>query len=128
MAELSTLARPYAEAVFRLAKSADDLKGWSGRLGAAAQVVTDPQMRALIADPNVPAGKVSDLLVSILGDSLGDKGVNLIKLLAENDRLTLLPEIDAQFEALKADAERSEERRVGKECRRLCRSRWSPYH
>jgi F-type H+-transporting ATPase subunit delta len=105
MAELSTVARPYAEAVFRLAQSAGDFKGWSSRLRATAQVVADPQMRALIADPNVPVNQISELIVSILGDSLGDRGINFIKVLAGNDRLTLLPEIEAQYEALKADAE-----------------------
>ena len=105
MAELSTLARPYAEAVFRLARDAGDLKPWSGRLHSAAQVVVDAQMRALIADPNVPPARVSDVVISVLGAELGDKGINLIKVLAANDRLTLLPEIEAQFEALKAQAE-----------------------
>ena len=105
MAELSTLARPYAEAVFRLARDAGDLKAWSGRLQSAAQVVADPQMRALIADPNVAAGRVADVVVSVLGSKFGELGVNFIKVLADNDRLTLLPEIEAQFEALKAQAE-----------------------
>lgn len=105
MAELSTLARPYAEAVFRLAKEIGDLKGWADRLSAAADVVADPQMRALIADPNVPAARVSEVMVSVLGDRLGDMGVNFIKVLADNDRLSLLPEIETQFEVLKADAE-----------------------
>lgn len=105
MAELSTLARPYAEAVFRLAKDAGDLKAWSDRLKSAAQVAADSQMRALIADPNVASARVADLLISVLGDSLGDKGANFIRLLAQNDRLPLLTEIEFQFEALKAQAE-----------------------
>lgn len=105
MAELFTLARPYAEAVFRLARDAGDLKAWSVRLKSAAQVVADAQMRALIADPNVPAARVSDLLISVLGASLGAKGANFIRLLAKNHRLPLLAEIEAQFEALKAEAE-----------------------
>ena len=105
MAELSTVARPYAEAVFRLARDSDELTAWSGRLKFAAQVVADPQMRVLIADPNVSAGRVSDLLISLLGASLGDTGANLIRLLAKNRRLPLLAEIEAQFEALKAHAE-----------------------
>jgi len=105
MAELSTLARPYAEAVFRLAKSAGDLNGWSEQLSAATQVVADPQMRALIADPNVAAGRVAGVIVSVLGSRLNETGGNFIKVLAENDRLTLLVEIEAQFEALKASAE-----------------------
>ncbi|HYP66914.1 MAG TPA: F0F1 ATP synthase subunit delta [Thiobacillaceae bacterium] len=105
MAELSTLARPYAEAIFRLARNAGELTVWSGRLRSAVQVVADAQMRALISDPNVPAARVSDLLISVLGDSLGDKGANLISLLAKNHRLSLLAEIEVQFEALKAESE-----------------------
>jgi F-type H+-transporting ATPase subunit delta len=105
MAELSTVARPYAEAVFRLARDAGELKAWSDRLHSAAQVVADPQMRLLIADPNVAAARVSEVVISVLGNGLGDMGVNFIKVLAKNHRLTLLPEIEAQFEALKAQAE-----------------------
>jgi F-type H+-transporting ATPase subunit delta len=105
MAEISTIARPYAEAVFRLAQGEGDFKGWSGQLKVASQVVADMNMRAFIADPNVPADQVSDLIVSILGDSLGKRGINFIKVLAANDRLMLLPEIEIQYEALKADAE-----------------------
>jgi F-type H+-transporting ATPase subunit delta len=105
MAELSTLARPYAEAVFRLARDAGNLKVWSGRLKSAAQVVADAQMRALIADPNVPAARVSELLISVLGASVGDQGANFIRLLAKNRRLPVLAEIEAQFEALKAESE-----------------------
>jgi F-type H+-transporting ATPase subunit delta len=105
MAELSTLARPYAEAVFRLATLAGELNAWSGRLTAAAHVVADPQMRALIVDPNVSADRVSDVIVSVLGERPGGNGANFIKVLGENDRLILLPEIKALFEALRAEAE-----------------------
>jgi F-type H+-transporting ATPase subunit delta len=104
MSELSTLARPYAEAVFRLAQSDGDLAGWSSRLRALATIVSDAQVARLIADPAVPADRVADLIVEVAGD-LGERGANFVKVLAGNDRLLLLPEIDAQFETLKAGAE-----------------------
>ncbi|MFZ5573617.1 MAG: F0F1 ATP synthase subunit delta [Pseudomonadota bacterium] len=105
MSELSTLARPYAEAVFRTAQAENDLAGWSQRIATLATIVSDPQVAALIADPAVPAERVADLVIEVAGAELGERGANLVKVLAENDRLTLLPEIRAQFEALKADAE-----------------------
>ncbi|MDZ7583362.1 MAG: F0F1 ATP synthase subunit delta [Thiobacillus sp.] len=105
MSELSTLARPYAEAVFRLARGEKDLAGWSSRLQSLALIVSDAQVARLIADPAVPAGRVAGLIVEVAGGDLGEHGGNFVKVLAENDRLSLLPEIDAQFEALKANAE-----------------------
>jgi len=105
MSELSTLARPYAEAVFRTAQDENDLAGWSQRIATLAMIVSDPQVAALIADPAVPAERVADLVIEVAGGELGERGANLVKVLAENDRLTLLPEIRTQFEALKADAE-----------------------
>lgn len=104
MSELSTLARPYAEAVFRLAQSDGDLAGWSSRLRALATIVSDAQVARLIGDPAVSADRVADLVVEVAGD-LGERGANFVKVLADNDRLLLLPEIDAQFETLKASAE-----------------------
>lgn len=105
MSELSTLARPYAEAAFRLAKDENDLAGWSSRIETLAAIVSDPQVAALIADPAVPAERVAELVIDVAGGDLGARGANFVKVLAENDRLTLLPEIRAQYEALKADAE-----------------------
>ena len=104
MSELSTLARPYAEAVFRLAQGGNDLAGWSSRLSALATIVSDAQVARLVADPAVPVDRVVALIVEVAGD-LGEHGTNFVKVLAENDRLMLLPEIDAQFETLKANAE-----------------------
>jgi F-type H+-transporting ATPase subunit delta len=105
MSELSTLARPYAEAVFRLAQDEKDLAGWSSRLQSLAQIVSDAQVARLIADPAVAAGRVAGLIVEVAGGDLGERGSNFVKVLAENDRLSLLPEIASQFETLKADAE-----------------------
>jgi F-type H+-transporting ATPase subunit delta len=105
MSELSTLARPYAEAVFRLAQDENDLAGWSSRLQSLALIVADAQVARLIADPAVAADRVAGLIVEVAGSDLGERGSNFVKVLAENDRLLLLPEIGVQFETLKADAE-----------------------
>ncbi|MCA1924819.1 MAG: F0F1 ATP synthase subunit delta [Thiobacillus sp.] len=105
MSELSTLARPYAEAVFRTAQDENDLAAWSSRLAALSAIVSDANVARLIADPAVPAARVAGLIVEVAGAGLGERGGNFVQVLADNDRLTLLPEIAAQFETLKAQAE-----------------------
>lgn len=105
MSELSTLARPYAEAAFRMAQGANDLAGWSSRIATLAAIVMDAQVARLIADPAVSSDRVASLIIDVAGVGLGEHGANFVKVLAENDRLTLLPEIATQFETLKANAE-----------------------
>ncbi len=105
MSELSTLARPYAEAVFRLAQDENDLAGWSARIASLAMIVSDAQLARLNADPAVAADRVATLVIEVAGPGLGERGASFVKVLAENDRLSLLPEIGAQFETLKASAE-----------------------
>lgn len=105
MSELSTLARPYAEAVFRLAQGENDLAAWSERLQSLALIAADAQVARLIVDPAVAAERVADLVIEVAGAGLGERGANFVKVLAENDRLSVLPEIAAQFETLKASAE-----------------------
>jgi F-type H+-transporting ATPase subunit delta len=105
MSELSTLARPYAEAVFRLAQDENDLAGWSSRIATLAAIVSDEQLARLNADPAMAADRVAGLVIDVAGASLGERGASFVKVLAENDRLSVLPEICAQFETLKANAE-----------------------
>ena len=105
MSELSTLARPYAEAVFRMAQGENDLAGWSARVQSLALIAADEQLARLIADPAVSAERVANLVIEVAGADLGERGANFVRVLAENDRLSLLPEISAQFEALKASAQ-----------------------
>ncbi len=105
MSELSTLARPYAEAVFRMAQADADLPGWSARLSLLAAIANDPQAAALIADPAVGSARIAALLIDVAGSDFGERGANLVKLLAENGRLSVLPAIAEQFETLKAQAE-----------------------
>jgi F-type H+-transporting ATPase subunit delta len=103
MAEPSTVARPYAEAAFKLADGAGALAKWSEMLAALAQVAQDDRVRAAVADPNLSDAKVAGLFISIL--SLSGEGENFVRVLAANGRLELLPEIRSQFEALKNDRE-----------------------
>ncbi|MDX1488267.1 MAG: F0F1 ATP synthase subunit delta [Acidiferrobacterales bacterium] len=105
MAEIETLARPYAEAVFALAKEQQALPKWSQMLGLLAEVASDERVAALAVDPRVNAAQLTGLLLDIGGASLSEDAKNLVRLLVENDRVVLLPAIAAQFERLKADAE-----------------------
>lgn len=105
MAELSTIARPYAVAAYRLAKETKALSAWSDMLGLAAAVAQDPQMMAFIADPNVQRSQLEASFFKVCGDKLNAQGQNLIKVLVEYDRLAILPEITQAFEALKAAEE-----------------------
>jgi F-type H+-transporting ATPase subunit delta len=105
MAEPSTVARPYAEAAFRLADEAGALGKWSEMLAALALVAGDPRVRAAVADPNLSDAKAAGLFISILSGNLTGDAENFVRVLAENGRLGLLPEIRAQFEALKNERE-----------------------
>ena len=119
MAEKQTLARPYAEAVFELAKESNALKPWSGMLAFIAAVAADENMQRLATDPRVDRGRFRDLFLDVCEEcardgalteprmhkNLDDAGANFVRLLVENRRLNLLPEIAAQYETLKAEAE-----------------------
>jgi len=105
MAEPSTIARPYAEAVFRLADGSGKLAEWLAMLAALAQVAGNERVRAEIHDPNIGAAKVAGLFISILAGKLSGEAENLVRVLADNQRLVLLPEIRAQFEVLKNERE-----------------------
>src|SRR4051794_25466724 len=105
MAEPSTVARPYAEAVFRLADGSGSLAGWADTLAALAGVASDARIQAAIKDPNVSAPKVAGHFIAILAGKLSGDAENLVRLLAEYGRLALLPEIRDQFLALKNERE-----------------------
>lgn len=102
MAETATIARPYAEAVFSLAKQAGALDAWSEQLALTSAVAADPEMHRLAADPNTGAEQFSALFLAICGDKIGPEAGNFIRLLIENGRIGVLPEVVTQFEALKA--------------------------
>ena len=105
MAEAVTIARPYAVAAFRLAKEKSALTAWSDMLGFAAAVSADAQMKAYIDDPKVAAGDLERVFLSVCGNKLNASGTNLVKLLVENGRTSILPDIASAFEDLKAEDE-----------------------
>lgn len=105
MAELRTLARPYAEAVFRIADGSGKLGDWSVILSDLASVSADPMIAAAIDDPNISSPKVAGLFIQVLAGRLTAEAENFVRVLAENNRLKLLPEIATQFDVLKNDRE-----------------------
>ncbi|TAN54147.1 MAG: F0F1 ATP synthase subunit delta [Betaproteobacteria bacterium] len=105
MAEPSTIARPYAEAVFRLADAQGRLAEWSVALANLAAVAADARVRAAVGDPNLSAAKVAGLFIAVLAGKLSGEAENLVRVLAENGRLDVLAEICTQYEALKNERE-----------------------
>lgn len=103
--ERATLARPYAEAVGKLAAEGKSWDLWSERLALVAMVADDAQVRDLASNPSFAGARVAELILSVCGDALGVEGGNLVNLLVENRRLSLLPEIVSLYEILKAEQE-----------------------
>lgn len=103
MAEIATLARPYANAAFDVAKSDNDLDRWSGMLALLAAAAENETVQILLAAPDVEELQKAYRLAEICGDDLNDRGKRFIQVLAANKRLPLLPEIQVQFEGLRAE-------------------------
>ena len=105
MAEISTIARPYAVAAYKLGHEQKSLATWSRMLSFAGDVAMHPSMKAYIEDPNILDSDLQKTFLKACGDQLNEFGQNLIKLLIENKRITLLPAIHTAFESLKAQDE-----------------------
>jgi F-type H+-transporting ATPase subunit delta len=112
MAERITIARPYAKAAFETAQAKKQLAAWSRALTAAAAGAADPAVQTLLGSPKLPKEALAQVFIELAGRELGDGGANFLRLLAENRRLGLLPEIAQTFEALRAEAERTVEASV----------------
>jgi F-type H+-transporting ATPase subunit delta len=107
MAELTTIARPYAQAVFQRAGETSKFPAWSEALQLMAAIATDDSMANVIAGALLSRTELADLFNEVAGDRIDQQARNLVKLLAENRRLALLPEIAAQYEELRTEAEGS---------------------
>lgn len=107
MAELSTIARPYAEALFAAATAAgaDARASWGARVEELAALTTHPQVAQIVADPNLGDARTFDLLAGLLKSSLPDGVANFLRTLIGNGRLAALPEIARQYRILKNEAE-----------------------
>ena len=99
MAELATIARPYAEALFQVAVKGD-LKQSAEQLDAIASVAADAQMRQFADNPKADAQQVFDVIAAVVKTSLSDSTRNLLRTVIENGRLAALPEVAQQFHAL----------------------------
>ncbi len=105
MIEPTTLARPYARAAFEHARAADQLTVWKESLVQLAILTADPKVAAALRDPDQTAAQRAATLMSLLGESLPPAVGNLLHVLADNGRLTLLPEVSALFEQFKQGVE-----------------------
>jgi F-type H+-transporting ATPase subunit delta len=107
VAERATIARPYAKAAFEYARDAGSFAQWSQGLLTAAEIVADPRVAAATKSPRWTAADVVGLITDVGGARLDAHVGNFVRVLAENRRLALLPEIAAHYEALRAAAENS---------------------
>ena len=105
MAELTTIARPYAQAAFALAHEGNALSAWSSMLRFASAVVADPAMARSLDNPKFTAGDKESLILSVCGDKLDAMGRRFVKVLVEADRVAVLPQVAVLFDELKNDAE-----------------------
>ena len=105
MTETVTIARPYAQAVFRLAREKNALPVWSDRLQRLSLIAQDPEMSRIMGNPQLSAQQLADLFVSLSGDARDQELAAFIGLLAENERLPLLTQIQEIYEQLKREDE-----------------------
>ncbi|MGI9221976.1 MAG: F0F1 ATP synthase subunit delta [Woeseiaceae bacterium] len=119
MADNNTIARPYAQAVFELANEASELSEWSVSLDVAGQLLADGSLVEYLSTPELSDEKRFEFLTGLFKSAGADKltggdkrGDNFLKLLLENNRTNVLPEIAEHFEVLKADIENSVEATV----------------
>lgn len=105
MAETVTIARPYAQAVFRLAKETGSQMAWTERLQRLATIVQDHEMSKVIGNPKFSAQQVADLLISLTGEASNKELTSFVALLSENERLSVMPQIREIFEQLNSEDE-----------------------
>jgi len=107
MAELTTLARPYAKAAFEYAIEAKQLAEWSELLGFVTQVVNDESMQQLLKSPHLTKNDQQDAMLKVCSDIKDSHAINFLKLLAQNGRLVALPEIEVLFNFLRSEFEKT---------------------
>ena len=105
MAEAITIARPYAHAVFGIAKDKGELKSWSELLAVLSQCVAQPEVQSIISSPAVSDEQVINLLANVSGKLMTDDARNFLAVLAKNDRLSVLADVAVIYEELREEAE-----------------------
>jgi len=107
MAELTTLARPYAKAAFEFALAANQLQAWSEMLALAAAVAQQDGIGKVLGSPALTTEQKGSTFTDVCGDQLDDNARNFVLVLAGNQRLALLPNIRELFELMKANQEKT---------------------
>ena len=107
MSNAITIARPYAQAAFEEAQKQNALKAWSELLLELAEVVQNAEVQAVVSNPKVSKTKVAGLMEAFVGANANAQQRNFVRVLADNQRLLVLPEIAGLFEVLKAEAEKT---------------------
>lgn len=105
MAERATIARPYAKAAFEYARDAKAFAEWSQGLQIIAQIVSDSRVAALSKSPQWSTADLAAVVTDVAGDKLDAGLQNFVRVLAENHRLLLLPEIAVHYEGLRSEVE-----------------------
>ena len=105
MIEPTTLARPYARAAFEHARAAGDLAAWQTALSELAAITAEPKVAAAMRDPNQTAAQRIATLSGLAGDAVPSAVANLLAIMADNGRLSLLPEVAMLFDQLKQAVE-----------------------
>ena len=112
MAENVTLARPYAEAAFQLARDENTLAGWADALQQMVALARHPDMQTCIDDPRLLPAQLAELFLGVIGAGVSSTQQNFVRVLVENDRLAVLPEIHALFVELKNAQEGRKQARI----------------
>ena len=105
MSELATLARPYAEAIFKRAKEADSAAKWSDSLAFISAVVNDEIISAAADNPKISKENLLNLMLDICNGQVDQEGENFLKLLVHNNRLKLARHIATIYEQFRAEDE-----------------------
>lgn len=105
MAERTTIARPYADAAFQIAREENALGRWSEMIQLARAIADDPQMSDALTSPKLDGGAKASLFLTIAGDRFSEPMRNFIRVLIDADRIELMAEIATLFESMRNDAE-----------------------
>jgi len=105
VAERATIARPYAKAAFQYARDSNAFAEWSRGLQTLAEIVADPRVAQLTKAPSLTAADLADLVIDVAGSKLDAGMQNFVRVLAENHRLLLLPEIAGHYEQFRSAVE-----------------------
>ncbi len=105
MSEQSSLARPYAKAIFELARESNDFSNWSDQLDLLSVIASDPDMLNIAKEPAVSESQITDLILDVAGEQFDEQVRNLVKLLVSNDRLAATADINQQFVVMRDEAE-----------------------